>query len=189
MTTRPQPKDASSDPTGLERARVGLFTMPRMLGQDVASAMKTLADIGYKEVEFFGPYPHSVPEAHEQWESMAESLEFSQSGYFGLASERVRRILDENGLFSPSMHIELKTLRTRLDDVVEAAHALGQEYVGLPFIPPDIRERLDDDRRIADVFNELGMRREEVGLTLLYHNHGYGLGEMGGRFPTLQNRG
>ena len=170
-------------PAGLERIGVGLFTIPYMLEQNFGEAIKTLAAIGYKEVELFGPYPYSVPEAHERWKPVAETLGFSQSGYFDRTPKQVRAILDENGLTSPSMHIDLKTLQTRLDDVAEAASVLGHKYAGIPAIPPEERKSLDDYKRVADVFNELGMRMDKVGLKFLYHNHGYGLVEIDGEIP------
>ena len=169
--------------TGLERVGVGLFTIPHLLEQNFAGAMKKLADIGYKEVEFFGPYPYSVPEAHESWKPVADTIGLSQSGYFGQTPQQVRAILDENGLSSPSMHIDLKTLQTRLDDVAEAAHTLGQRYAGIAAIPPEERMSLDHYKRTADLFNEVGTRMDKVGLKFMYHNHGYGLVEMEGEIP------
>ena len=175
--------EAPSGPARLARIGVGLFTIPHMLEQDFAGAMKKLAHIGYKEVEFFGPYPFSVSEAHDAWKPVAETLGLSQSGYFGLTSQQVREILDKNGLSSPSMHIDMTTLQRRLDDVAEAAHTLGQRYVGIAAIRPEERKSLDDYKRIADAFNELGTRMDKVGLKFLYHNHGYGLVEMEGEIP------
>ena len=175
--------EAPTAPAQLERIGVGLFTLPHLLEQDFAGAMKRLAGIGYKEVELFGPYPFSVPEAHEAWAPVAETLGLSQSGYFGMTPKQVRDILDEHGLTTPSMHIDMKTLQTRLDDVAEAAHTLGQRYAGIAAIRPEERTSLDDYKRVADAFNEIGMRMEEVGLTFLYHNHGYGLVEMEGEIP------
>lgn len=173
----------SRQPSGLDRVGVGLFTMPYLLEQDFAAAMKKLGDIGYREVEFFGPYSYSVPEARAAWEPVAETLGLSQSGYFGHSPQQVREILDENGISSPSMHIDLKTLQTRLDEVAEAAHVLGQRYAGIPAIPAEERQSLDDYKRVADAFNEIGVRMGEVGLKFLYHNHGYGLVEMEGEVP------
>ena len=178
-TTLPVPPK----PAGLDRIGVGLFTIPYMLEQNFAEAIRKLAAIGYKEVEFFGPYPYSVPGAHARWKPVAKTLRLSQSGYFDHTPKQVRAILDENGVTSPSMHIDLETLQTRLDDVAEAANVLGQRYAGIPAIPPEERKSLDDYKRVADVFNEVGMRMDKVGLKFLYHNHGYGLVEMEGEIP------
>ena len=167
----------------LERIGLGLFTIPHRLEQGFAAAMNQVAEVGYKEVEFFGPYPFSAPQAHEAWKPIAEALGFSQSGYFGLTPAEARSVLDDNGLSSPSMHIDMETLRTNLGPAAEAAHALGQRYAGIASIPAPERRTLDDYRRVADEFNDIGGRMQQLGLKFLYHNHGYGLVAMEGEIP------
>lgn len=167
----------------IERVGVGLFTIPKLLEEDFSGAMARLATIGYKEVELFGPYPYTVPETVASWEPIAKSIGLTQSGYYGHTPRQVRGILDANGLTSPSMHIDLGTLQTRLDEVAEAAQTLGHKYAGIAAIPPELRTNLDDYRRIADTFNEIGLAMKEIGLQFLYHNHGYGLVELEGNIP------
>lgn len=174
---------AAGSSTGIENVGVGLFTIPHLLDQDFAGAMKKLADIGYKEVELFGPYTYTVPEIIAAWQPIAESLGLSKSGYYGHSPQEIRAILDENGLSTPSMHTDLGTLQTRLDDVAEAANVLGHRYAGIAAIPPELRTSLDDYKRIADTFNEIGAAMGEFDLRFMYHNHGYGLVEMDGEIP------
>ena len=175
----------TSQPTvnRLDRIGVGLFTIPFLLEADFPGAIKKLADIGYKEVELFGPYPYSVQEAKDYWNALTPQLGFSGSGYFGHSVKEVRQILDDNGMTSPSMHIDMKTLETRLEDVAEAAHVLGQRYAGISAMPDEMRKDLDGYKRTADLFNEIGMRMKKVDMQFLYHNHGYGLVEMEGEIP------
>lgn len=173
----------SSSQTHLDRVGVALFTIPHLLDQDFAGTMRLLATIGYKEVEFFGPYSFSVPKTHDRWQPVAAALGLQQTGYYGLTSQQVKEILDRNGLSSPSMHIDLDTLRERMDDVAEAAHVLSQRYVGIAAIPAEERRTLDDYKRIADEFNQIGARAAELGLHFFYHNHGYGLTELEGEIP------
>lgn len=167
----------------LDRLGVGLFTIPTLLERDFAGAMRTVAAVGYKEVEFFGPYPFSAPSAQERWKTVSASLAFKGSGYFGHPPRDVRAILDDNGLTSPSMHTDLDSLRTRLEPMAEAAHLLGQRYVVLPSIPPPERQNLDGYRRMADEFNAIGRRAVTLGLRFAYHNHGYGLVPVDGQVP------
>ena len=179
---------ATRAPSRAERTRLGpigvqLFTIPKLLEQDFAGTMKLLADIGYKELELFGPYPFSVPAAHERWKSVTPALGFEKSGYFGLSARDVKAILDGHGLTSPSMHIDLDTLRTRLNEVAEAADVLGQRYAGISSIPAEMRRTADDYKRVADEFNEIGARMKPLELRFLYHNHGYGLAETEGQIP------
>jgi sugar phosphate isomerase/epimerase len=167
----------------LDRLGVGLFTIPTMLEQDFAGTMKTLAAIGYKEIETFGPYPFSAESAKERWKAVSASLNFKGSGYFGLTTRELKSILDRNGLTSPSMHTDLDSLRTRLEPMAEAAQVLGQRYVVLPSIPPAERQNMDGYKRIADEFNRIGTRAASLGLRFAYHNHGYGLAALDGRVP------
>ena len=167
----------------LDRLGVGLFTIPTMLERDFGGTMNTLAAIGYKEIETFGPYPFSADSAQQRWKTVSASLNFKGSGYFGLTPRDVKAILDRNGLASPSMHTDLDSLRTRLEPMADAAHVLGQRYVVLPAIPADERQNLDGYKRMADEFNRIGARAAALGLRFAYHNHGYGLAPVGGRIP------
>lgn len=167
----------------LERLGVQLFTIPKLFDEDFAAAMAMIAAVGYREVELFGPYPFSAPAAHERWKAVSASLGLKGSGYFGRTAKQVREILDRAGLTAPSMHTDLVTLRTRLDEAAEAAHVLGHRYLGIPAIPAELRRDLDGYKRVADEFNEIGRRADRLGLRLAYHNHGYGLVELEGRIP------
>ena len=179
-TPEMQEPDAS---VGLDRIGVGLFTIPLLLEQDFAGTIEMLAGIGYKEVEMYGPYPYSVQEYVDYWNTLTPQLGFSGSGYFGHTAQEVRQILDDNGMTSPSMHIDIGTLEHRLDEAIEAAQIVGQKYAGLAAIPDDRRQNLDGYKRMADLFNEIGSRMSEAGMKFLYHNHGYGLVEMEGEIP------
>lgn len=162
---------------------IGLFTIPQLLDQDFAGTMKLLAEIGYQEVEFFGPYPFSVPEAHERWQPVANALGMKQTGYYGLTGQEVKAVLDHHGLTSPSMHSDLETLRQRMPQIAAAAHVLGQRYVVLPSIPENERQTLDDYKRMAEEFNHIGAQAVAEGIRFAYHNHGYGLREQAQMVP------
>jgi sugar phosphate isomerase/epimerase len=167
----------------LGRIGVALFTIPKLLDQDFAEALKLLAGIGYKEVQFFGPYSFSAPAAHERWKSVSTSLGLKGSGFFGLSPREVRAVLDRNGLSAPAMHIDVGTLRTRLSEAADAAHALGMKYIGISSIPADQRRTLEGYKRVADEFNEIGARASKLGVRFTCHNHGYGLTELEGEIP------
>ena len=167
----------------LERIGLGLFTIPTLLDQDFAGALKLISKIGYKELEFYGPYPFSVPVAHERWKNVSQSLGFKGSGWFGLTVPQVRQLMNRYGLTSPSMHTDLGTLRERMSQLADAAHVMGQRYVTLPAIPEAERPNLDAYKRLADEFNQIGANAAKAGVTFMYHNHGYGLVEMEGQIP------
>jgi sugar phosphate isomerase/epimerase len=170
-----------SGPPPLTRIGLGLFTIPWLLEQDFEGAMRKLAEIGYREVEFFGPYPFSAPAAHASWNAVTAFIGFSGSGYFGKEVHEVRAILDRYGLSSPSMHTDLVTLQTRMPELAEAAHVLGQRYAIIPAL--GAQPSLDAYRRAADTFNEIGASAAQHGIRFAYHNHGYGLQPLEGKIP------
>jgi sugar phosphate isomerase/epimerase len=163
---------------------VGLFTVPKSLERDFDGTLALIAGLGYREVELFGPYPFSVPAAQESWRRTGASLGFTGSGFFGRTAREVGASLDRHGLTSPSMHVDLDTLRDRLEQIGDAAHDVGWKYVGIAAIPEERRRTLDDYRRMADELNSIGSRARPMGLQVLYHNHGYGLAPMGGEIPV-----
>jgi hypothetical protein len=166
---------AASVKSKIERTGLQLFSIPKLLENDFAGTIKMLAQTGYKEVEFFGPYPFSTPEDQAAWETVTPSLGFKGSGYFGHSAKETKDILDSSGITSPAMHVGLGTLRKKLDETAEAAHTLGQQYAGIAAIPPEERRTLDDYKRMADEFNDIGAKAQKLGLHFYYHNHGYGL--------------
>jgi sugar phosphate isomerase/epimerase len=172
---------ASADAT--KRIGLQLFSMPKMLEQDFREGIAFIAGLGYSEVELYGPYPFSAPEAIAHWRAITPQLGFSGSGFFGLTAAQVHSILGEHRISAPSMHTDLLTLQRQMGALAEAAHVLGATYVTLPSIPADKRTSLDDFKRMADSFNSIGSEAHRYGLKFAYHNHGYGLHEMQGQIP------
>jgi len=179
-----QAPTSATGPARLDRIGVQAFSFPKLLEQDVDAALAMIAGLGYQEVELFGPYPYSLQAVQDQWRAMAPMLGFSGSGYFGLEPAQFRARLAAHGLTSPSMHVDLDTLRERTAQVAEAAHTLGHRYAGIAAIPEERRRTLDDYRRMADELNAIGARAKTLGFTVLYHNHGYGFTPKDGQIPT-----
>lgn len=165
----------------MARFGVGLFTLPKSLSDDFVGTLKMMSKIGYREVEFFGPYSFSATEEAEAWKKAAPMLGFSGSGFYGHEPKEVKALLDANGLTAPSMHTGLLTLKQNMGKLAEAAHALGATYVVLPSAqtPSD----LDGYKKQADEFNQIGASAAKHGLRFAYHNHGNGLKEINGKIP------
>lgn len=163
---------------------LGLFSIPLMLDNDLRAGFKMLSEMGYKEVELYGPFPFSVQSVKDNWNAITPQLGFSGSGFFGQDVKEFASILKEFDLKATSTHADLETLRTRMPQMAEAAHELGMECVGIPSIEPHLRTSLDDYKRMADIFNEVGESAKKEGLKFIYHNHGYGLHEMEGEIPV-----
>lgn len=167
----------------VKKIGIQLFSLPKSLDTDFVGTVKMLSQMGYKELELFGPYPFSAAAAIENWKNVGQQLGFSGSGYFGKSAKEVRTILDDYGLKSPAAHSDFDTLMTAMDKFGEAAQILGHKYIVLPAIPENKRKTLDDYKRTAEDFNKIGENAKKVGLKFAYHNHGYGFKPLEGKLP------
>lgn len=170
-------------PKMLKSIGIQLWSLPKLLSEDFEGTLKLLSQMGYHEVELYGPYTFSASSAQERWKSLTTVLGFEGSGYFGHTGSEVKKMLEKYNLKSTSAHTDLDTLQMHMSQLGEAGHALGFEYVVLPAIPDDKRQSLDDYKRIAEVFNKIGAEAKRNGLKFAYHNHGYGLQEVDGIVP------
>jgi sugar phosphate isomerase/epimerase len=178
------PHAATSQPAHpIARLGVQLFTIASMAARDFDAALKLIAESGYQEVEFFGPYPFSAPETLASWAPLATQMGISQNAYFGLTVQEVKARLEHYGLSAPSAHVDLPTVRTRLDALAEAAHTLGHRYIVIPSARSERLDSLDDYRQLAAELNAIGARADALGLRFGYHNHGYEHALIEGRVP------
>lgn len=182
------PQLASGNPVNsykgeIKKFGVQLFSIPKIAERDFPGTMQKLAKTGYKEIEFYGPYDFSAAGDIERWRSVAPSLGFSGSGFYGRSVQEVKKILVDNGLSTSSLHTGMATLHdeTALGKLAEAANVLGAKYVVLPSAPtqPD----LDGYKKQADDFNEIGRNANKLGIRFAYHNHGNGLSPINGTIP------
>jgi len=175
------PGSKTEQASHLDRLGVNLFSIPKLLEKDFAATMQMLSKIGYKEIEFFGPYEFSPEEEIKGWSAVTPSLGFSGSGFFGLDLKTVKSILDDNGLSTPSMHSGLLTLKSSMRQLADTANTLGASYVILP--SAQTQPDLDGYKKQADEFNTIGESAKQNGVKFAYHNHGNGLKDMDGTVP------
>ncbi len=167
----------------LDSIGIQLFSLPKMLEQDLAGSLAMLHQMGYKEVEIYGPYPFSSTAAQERWKQISPTLGFSGSGFFEKTAAEFKTLLDEYGLKATSGHIDIVSLESNMPAIGEAIRTLGMDYLGMSAIPDELRQTLDDYKRIAERFNKIGENAKKEGFKFLYHNHGYGIHEMDGQIP------
>jgi sugar phosphate isomerase/epimerase len=106
----------------------------------------------------------------------------------------LKKALDDDGLTNPSGHYLLQDLITKLEQNIDAAKQLGQEYmvVTVPWVADPSRIKaepagdqiafflaviqsltLDDWKWNAEQFNKVGEQIKKAGLQLGYHNHNF----------------
>jgi len=152
---------------------IQLFSIPQLVANDFKGTLKKLSEIGYREIEFFGPYPFSAEETIKGWSGFATQLGISKNAFYGLEVSEVKKIMKDLGLTSPSVHCDLATMRKNLKPAMDAFSSLGVKYVALPSVDPSERKGPDDYKRLIDEFNTIGAKMKEFGIRFAYHNHGF----------------
>jgi sugar phosphate isomerase/epimerase len=149
----------TGDPAGPPSFPLGsvglqLYTVRNLMQRNVDETLQQVAAAGYTLVETAGLYDRT-PAAF-------------------------RASLDRYGLRTASGHYPLEQLQTTPDVVFATAHALGQEYVIVPFLPPALRSSIAAYAALGDQFNRLGEQCRAAGLRFAYHNHNFEFETFGG---------
>ncbi len=129
----------------IDRIGVQLYTVRSEMQKDVAATLARVAQIGCKEVEF--------------------------AGYFTLPPARIRALLDENGLTSPSVHIGIDPLERDFAAPAAAAKVIGHGTLIVPSLNTRALTTVEAWKGIAARFNTLGAKARDAGLRFAFHNH------------------
>jgi sugar phosphate isomerase/epimerase len=140
----------ASSPSRRKLSSVGiqLYTMRTQARADLAGTLQKIAQLGYKEVEFWGNY--------------------------SLTPAQIRTVLDSNALTSPSMHIGIPRDGSGWTPIFDSARAMGQQYI-VAASPPFNPKTMDDWKRLAAAFNDAGRRVKDAGFRFAFHNHTDGM--------------
>lgn len=142
----------------LENVGIQLYAIRNMMKANMEASLAQVAEIGYKEVEFFN--------------------------YYGRSSKDVKAMLDANGLVSPSIHVNIDQLRgDELSKTIEYASALEQKYVTLAWLGEENRGSMDKYKQHAELFQTVGEECNKAGLRFAYHNHEFEFDKFDGVMP------
>ena len=162
---------------------IQLFTIPKLVSEDFVGTLKKLAGLGYQEIEFFGPYDFSASETIQGWVPLAGQLGIAKNAFYGKSVKETASLLSDLGLRSPSVHLDLMTMRKQIRPALEALKTLGTKYVAIPALMGQPLSTADDYKRFAEEFNSFGKIMKEYGMTFVYHNHGYEHAVRDGQVP------
>ena len=123
---------------------VQLYTLRDAARHDIDRTLARIRSVGYHEVEWWGS--------------------------FGKTPAQIRAILDANGLKSPSAHVGLDALTTKLDETLETAERMGHHWLIFPGLDEEDHRPARYDE-VADLLNAAGERAHRHGLRVGYHNH------------------
>jgi sugar phosphate isomerase/epimerase len=134
-----------------------LYTVRDEMAKDFDGTLARVAAMGYKEVEF--------------------------AGYFDRTPKDVRAVLDRHGLTSPATHVDYKSLRENLPQVLETAGIIGHQYVVLPWLDDAMRKEPDVWKRVADTLNRAAVAASKSAVQVAYHNHHFEFAPVDGKLP------
>jgi sugar phosphate isomerase/epimerase len=106
-----------------------------------------------------------------------ESVELvSPSGEFQALTDgkRVRKILDDNGIKSPSAHF--RGVRTSLPTLIQWAHDIGMTHMSMASMSGPLVNNvttLEAVKRTCEEYNKLGAIAKKEGLQMMTHNEGF----------------
>jgi sugar phosphate isomerase/epimerase len=140
-----------------------LYSLREQIEGDVEGVIQKVAKAGYKEVETYG---------------------YSDNNHFwGMKPADFNVLLKDNGLVSPSGHYDLgsylskevsaEDLKRAIDEYTAAALAIGQQYIIIPALGPELRRSIEDYKYISERMNEIGEELKKSNLQLGYHNHDF----------------
>ena len=151
-------EDTKKIPIGFQ-----LYTVRGEFAREVPGTLKTLGQIGYKAVEFWGY--GGTPNVYEKY-SAAE----------------LRKLLDDNGLKCCGMHLELKALAAEnLNRTIENNQTLGNEYLNVAAA----KEKMGSEEKIgelADFLNDAANKARPHNMIVGYHAHPFDFEKINGHF-------
>jgi sugar phosphate isomerase/epimerase len=140
-----------------------LYTVRGEFARDVPATLKTLGELGYKGVEFWGY--DGTPNVYQKY-----------------PAAELRKLLDEHGLKCCGMHLNLKALaKENLDRTIENNRVLGSEFLNVAAA----KEKMGSETSIgelADILNQTAAELQKHKMTVGYHAHPFDFAKINGRF-------
>ncbi len=121
---------------------VQMYSVRDLASKNMDEALKKVAEIGYKQVEFAGFFDHSA--------------------------EEIRAMLDKYGLEVSSIHAGFDPLLEDFDNVVEYNKKIGNKNYIIPGYDLSSQDKID---AFVEKVNVINKKLAEQGITLAYHNH------------------
>ena len=139
---------------------LALYTVRNEMGSDAKATLKSVAEIGYKNVEAAG---------------------YRDGKYYDMTPEDFNTYLKELNLTPVSTHQSAITL-DNADVMFADAKAAGFEYFVVPIPPMGMFKYYQETQsmgmeggaeNLANILTTLGKKCYEAGMKLLYHNHDF----------------
>lgn len=122
-----------------------MYSVRDITGDDLKGALKQVAQLGYKNIEF--------------------------AGFFGHSAKEVKEWLEEYGLKVSGTHTGTGELTPeKIDETIAYHKELGNPNIIIPGADLSDQKKLDD---FIDLVNQAMPKLKEAGIRLGYHNHAH----------------
>ena len=134
-----------------------LYTLRDILPKDPKGILKQVAAMGYKQIE---------------------SYEGQKGMFWGMSNIEFKKYMDDLGMQIVSSHCNTEK---DFDRTANEAAAIGMKYLLSTWVVP--KKNIDEFKKIAEKFNQLGTICKKAGIKFAYHNHDYSFKLVEGKFP------
>ena len=134
---------------------VQLYTLREEMKVDMRATLEKVKALGYEGVEF--------------------------AGLFGKTGEEVRDMCQEIGLVTLSAHVPYVDMVEDIT-ILETYKTIGCKYVVVPYLKEEHRPGTDAFAEVIENIKKIGAAANELGLTLLYHNHDFEFIKLDGKY-------
>lgn len=135
---------------------IQLYSVRKEAKEDLRGTLEKIKEMGYAGVEFAGLYDHSAAE--------------------------VKKMCEEIGLVALSAHVPYLDMLADPKGVLGTYAEIGCKYVAVPYLTEEYRPGTDAFPEVIKNVKELGKVANELGLTLLYHNHDFEFVKLDGKY-------
>ncbi len=144
-----------SGPIGIQ-----LWSVRDAMAKDPKGTLKSLAEIGYDDVELAG---------------------YSEGKFYGMDPKTFKTLLNDLGLMTRSGHTKTgvmdpetkNTMVNNWEACVKDAAEVGNKSLVLAWIAEEERKDLDSYKRVCELLNKCGEVSKSYGIQMAYHNHDF----------------
>ena len=108
-----------------------------------------------------------------------EGVEFA--GLYGNAPEDIKKMCEEIGLVPLSAHVPYLDMVAN-PDILKDYATIGCKFVVVPYLVEENRPGTPDFPNVIENIAKIGAKANELGLTLLYHNHDFEFIKLDGKY-------
>ncbi|MCU0341779.1 MAG: sugar phosphate isomerase/epimerase [Spirosomaceae bacterium] len=145
-----------SEAKKIKKFGVQLYSVRDLMPKDAKGTMKKLAEMGYTQFESYG----------------------GPDFLWGMSPKECKTFLGDMGVEMVSTHFDMTK---DLDKNIERGAEAGLKYMLCPYLGP--QKSLDEWKKKADLFNQVGEKVTKAGMKFGYHNHDYSFKTQEGKIP------